>query len=88
MNERELRKLVRELAESELNEFDVLLKKKRKDKMISKGEDWEEKNKELKANLSFLLKHMSSKNYEECVEKIDDTISGLKDWKQKINKFL
>ena len=58
MNERELRKLVRELAESELNEFDVLLKKKRKDKMISKGEDWEEKNKELKANLSFLLKQI------------------------------
>ena len=88
MNERELRKLVRELAESELNEFDALLKKKKKDKMISKKEDWSDKSEELKSNLSFLLKHMNSKNYEECVEKIDDAISGLKDWKQKINKFL
>ena len=88
MNEKELRKIIRELAEAELKEFDALIKKRTKDKMVSKKEDWKEKSKELKANLSFLLKNMDSDKYEECSEKIDDAISQLKDWKQKINKFL
>lgn len=88
MNEKELRKIVRELAEAELREFDVLVKKKSRDKMISKEEDWGKEKKELKGSLSSLLSYMDSDKYEECSEKIDDVISQLKDWKRKINKFL
>jgi hypothetical protein len=88
MNEKELRKIIRELAEAELKEFDVLVKKRAKDKMISKEKDWKEEKQELKSNMSSLLKHISSDKYEECSEKIDDVISQLKDWKKKINKFL
>lgn len=88
MNEKELRKIIRELAEAELKEFDVLVKKRAKDKMISKEKDWKEEKQELKSNMSSLLKNISSDKYEECSEKIDDVISQLKDWKKKINKFL
>ena len=88
MNERVLRKLVRELAEAELKEFDILVKKKANDKMVTKKEDCEKEKKELKTNLSDLLSHIESDNYEEGSEKIDSVIEQLRDWKKKINKFL
>jgi hypothetical protein len=88
MNQIVLRKLVRELAEAELKEFDILVKKGKKDKMVAKKEDWKEEKKELKKNLSNLLSHIESDNYEEGSEKIDSVIKQLEDWKKKINKFL
>lgn len=88
MNERMLRKLIRELTEAELKEFDILVKKKAKDKMVAKKEDWEEEKKELKSNLSNLLSHIEADEYEEGAEKIDDVVSQLQDWKKKINNFL
>jgi hypothetical protein len=88
MNERMLRKLIRELTEAELKEFDILVKKKAKDKMVAKKEDWEEEKKELKDNLSNLLSHIEADEYEEGAEKIDDVVSQLQDWKKKINNFL
>lgn len=88
MNERMLRKLVRELAEAELKEFDILVKKKANDKMVAKKEDWEKEKKELKDNLSNLLSYIESDEYEEGSEKIDSVIDQLTDWKKKINKFV
>lgn len=88
MDNKELRKFIKEIiSEIELNELDILVKKT-KEKMLSNKKDWDEEKNKLKKNLKELLKHINSDSHQESIEMIDDVISQLKDWKKKIKNFL
>ena len=56
--------------------------------MYKKKEDWKEAKKELRADLVDLLKNIESDDYEEGVEKIDEVMAYLKNWKTKLQKQL
>ena len=82
INKKELTNLVKELVAeraSEIKESDLLFKKK---------SEWVEAKSVMRKDLIDLLKNIESDDYAEGVEKIDDVISSLKDWKTKIQKQL
>jgi len=73
-----VKKMLSERA-SEIKESDLLFKKK---------SEWVEAKSVMRKDLIDLLKNIESDDYEEGVEKIDDVIASLKDWKTKIQKQL
>ena len=82
ISEKQLRSIIKEIISNNIKnieESDLLFKKKN---------DWIEEKKELKKDLTDLLKNIESDDYEEGVEKINDVISSLNDWKNKIQKQL
>lgn len=82
ITEKELTDIVKELlAEkaTKIKESDLIFKKK---------SEWNEAKKDLRKDLVDLLKNIESDDYEEGVEKIDEVITLLKNWKTKIQKQL
>jgi len=82
ISKKELKNLVKELISErakEIKESDLVFKKK---------SDWIEAKKDLRKDLVELLKHIESDDYKEGVSKIDEVITSLKGWKDKINKKL
>ena len=90
ISENKLRKKIREMINEKisLDEADVLLKKGKKDTMVQKKQDWAEEKSKIKENLTNLLKHIKTDNHEDVLAVIEDVIPQLKDWKNKIKKFL
>ena len=64
---------------SEIKESDLLFKKK---------SEWVEAKSEMRKDLIDLLKNIESDDYKEGVDKINDVIFSLKNWKTKIQKQL
>lgn len=78
---KELRNHIREMMknEIELKEFDLIMPKKA---------EWNKEAKELRVELVDLLKNIENDEYEQGLEKINSVMNKLKDWKNKIQKFL
>ncbi len=81
MKKKELRDHIREIMQNEieLKEFDLIVPKKK---------EWNQEAKELRAELIILLKNIENDEYEEGLDKINDVMKKLGDWKVKIQKFL
>ena len=81
MKNKKLRDHIREIMQNEieLKEFDLIVPKKK---------EWNQEAKELRAELIILLKNIENDEYEEGLDKINDVMKKLGDWKVKIQKFL
>lgn len=81
IEESKIRAHVREMIQNEieLKEFDLIMPKKK---------EWKQEAKDLRSELITLLKNIENDEYEEGLEKINDVIKKLNDWKSKIQKFL
>ena len=81
MTTEEVRNIVREtlMGSDDINEYDALHPKK---------QEWNAESKELRTHLVDLLKNIQDDEYEAGLNKIDNVIEKLKNWKSKIQKFI
>jgi len=82
INKKDLTIIVQKLMSersAEIKESDLLFKRK---------SEWVDAKADMRKDLIDLLKNIESDDYKEGVEKIDEVISSLKNWKSKIQKQL
>lgn len=76
---KELRKVVREIIDKKISEYDAL---------VNKEKEWEQAKEDLKSDMQDLLSNIEKDNYQQSVDQIDNVIKQLNGWKKKIEKQL